>query len=135
MNINKFINIYIENQRNNNLDRSLKNINEDFIYAFGPYLVMNLEWNREVKEISRYSETMRLMSYVEELLNAILKKYSKDRKDAYNYIKKWMNNITNQFPKNKIIDDKVEIGDTLFTLYKNKTEPIELIIDDYYEIN
>ena len=36
---------------------------------------------------------------------------------------------------NKIIDDKVEIGDTLFTLYKNKTEPIELIIDDYYEIN
>ena len=36
---------------------------------------------------------------------------------------------------NKIIDDKVEIGDTLFTLYKNKMKPLELIIDDYYEIN
>ena len=36
---------------------------------------------------------------------------------------------------NKLVGDKVEIGDTLFTLYKNKMKPLELIIDDYYEIN
>jgi len=36
---------------------------------------------------------------------------------------------------NKLVGDEVEIGDTLFTLYKKDIEEIELDISDYYEIN
>ena len=35
---------------------------------------------------------------------------------------------------NKLLSDKVEIGDTLFTLYKKDDNEIELNIDDYYII-
>jgi glutamyl-tRNA synthetase len=36
---------------------------------------------------------------------------------------------------NKLVGDKVNVGDTLFTLYKKDNKDIELNIEDYYEIN
>lgn len=36
---------------------------------------------------------------------------------------------------NKLVGDEVELGDTLFTLYKKDIEKIELDINNYYEIN
>ena len=35
---------------------------------------------------------------------------------------------------NKLVGEKVEIGDTLFTLYKKDDNKIDINIDDYYEI-
>ncbi len=36
---------------------------------------------------------------------------------------------------NKLVGDRVEYGDTLFTLYKNNNKEITLNVEDYYEIN
>lgn len=36
---------------------------------------------------------------------------------------------------NKLVGDKVNVGDTLFTLYKKDNKDIDINIEDYYEIN